>query len=249
MGEQERNPPREAPGLVRDILREGLPDTAARRARAVRLSLVLHLHPAQVPLSALRLSHTFCLGGLTFLLFLVEAVTGVLLMIYVRPDAGAYGEVAALGESTPFGILREIHRWGAVAMIFTVVMHMLRVFLTGAYKPPRQLNWVVGVFLLVLTFLLTFTGYLLIQDQRGFWASTVAANMAASAPLAGAEGPGAAVGPATDLGALIKGGREITLETVANFYVLHCLALPLIAALLMGWHFWRVRKDGGVGGL
>ena len=123
--------------------------------------------------------HTWCMGGVTFFLFLVETVTGVLLMFYYRPTLDlAYGDMEALRAVTSLGILRELHRWGAHAMVITVWLHMYRVFLTGSYKPPREFNWVVGVFLLLFTLLLSFTGYLLPWDQLAIWAITVGSNTA-----------------------------------------------------------------------
>ena len=113
------------------------------------------------------------MGGVTFFLFLVETITGVLLMFYYRPTIEwAYTDILALRDVTSLGILRELHRWGAHAMVITVWLHMYRVFLTGSYKPPREFNWVVGVILLLLTLLLSFTGYLLPWDQLAIWAIT-----------------------------------------------------------------------------
>ena len=128
---------------------------------------------------------------MTFFLFLVETVTGVLLMFYYRPTLEwAYNDILALRDVTSLGILRELHRWGAHAMVITVWLHMYRVFLTGSYKPPREFNWVVGVILLLLTLLLSFTGYLLPWDQLAIWAITVGSNMARATPFLGHEGPG-----------------------------------------------------------
>ena len=130
-------------------------------------------------------------GRLTFFLFLVETVTGVLLMFYYRPTLEhAYNDILALRDVATLGILRELHRWGAHAMVITIWLHMYRVFLTGSYKPPREFNWGVGVILLVLTLLLSFTGYLLPWDQLAIWAITVGSNMARATPFLGYEGPG-----------------------------------------------------------
>jgi len=137
------------------------------------------------------------------------------------------------------------------------MLHMLRVFLTGSYKPPREFNWAIGVLLLVLTFLLSFTGYLLPWDQLSMWAVTVGSHMAAAAPLVGHEGPashlfrsggeGLMTGQ-SDLRYVLLGAKSVGEETLNRFYVLHCVALPLLAAFLMAVHFWRVRKDGGISG-
>ena len=154
-------------------------------------NVFLHLHPVKIRKSGIRLKFTWCMGGLTFFLFLVETFTGLLLMFYYRPTvAYAYMDIIDLAEQVPLGIMREIHRWGAHAMVISVWLHMFRVFMTGSYKPPREFNWNVGVILLVLTLLLSFTGYLLPWDQLAIWAITVGSNMARATPLLGHEGPG-----------------------------------------------------------
>lgn len=196
------------------------------------------------------------MGGIAFLLFLVEVVTGAALMFYYRPTAAhAYLDIVALREVRSLGIIREIHRWAGHAMVVAVWLHMLRVFLTGSYKPPRQFNWVVGVLLLVLTMGMAFTGYLLPWDQLSFWAVTVATNMAADAPLVGHEGPGhellrspwgKMITPESDARFVLLGSSTITEDTLNRFYILHCIVLPILATVLMGVHFWRVRKDGGI---
>jgi quinol-cytochrome oxidoreductase complex cytochrome b subunit len=179
-------------------------------------------------------------------------------MFYYRPTLEhAYNDILALRDVATLGVLRELHRWGAHAMVITIWLHMYRVFLTGSYKPPREFNWGVGVILLVLTLLLSFTGYLLPWDQLAIWAITVGSNMARATPLLGYEGPGAkllAIGdaplihPGGDARFLLLGARAVGENTLLRFYVLHCVALPLAAALLIAVHFWRVRKDGGISG-
>jgi cytochrome b6 len=235
--------------LWRSIFRHGYPDNPRDQTQAVLSNVFLHIHPVRVRKSGVRLTYTWCMGGLSFFLFLVEAVTGCLLMFYYRPSVGhAYLDTMDLGEQVPLGILRELHRWGAHAMVITVFLHMLRVFLTGSYKPPREFNWVVGVGLLVLTLLLSFTGYLLPWDQLSLWAVTVGSNMAASAPVVGSEGPARLVGPGSDLRFLLLGGETVGESALLRFYVLHCIAIPLGAAVLLAVHFWRIRKDGGISG-
>jgi quinol-cytochrome oxidoreductase complex cytochrome b subunit len=136
-------------------------------------------------------------------------------------------------------------------MIITVWLHMFRVFLTGSYKTPREFNWCIGVILLVLTLLLSFTGYLLPDDQLGFWAVTVGTNMARATPLLGHEGPfGAQLGmtPYNDVRFALLGGSIVDANALLRSYIWHCIALPLLAAIFMGVHFWRVRKDGGISG-
>jgi quinol-cytochrome oxidoreductase complex cytochrome b subunit len=188
----------------------------------------------------------------------VETITGLLLMFYYRPTAElAYRDIFALREYVSIGVMREMHRWAAHMMVITVWLHMYRVFLTGSYKPPREFNWNVGVILLVLTLLLSFTGYLLPWDQLAVWAVTVGTNMARATPFLGHEGPGAAmlsfgglnfIHAGDDVRFALLSGRFVGEATLLRFYVLHCVGFPLVAATLMAIHFWRVRKDGGISG-
>jgi quinol-cytochrome oxidoreductase complex cytochrome b subunit len=208
---------------------------------------------------AVKVSYTLCLGGLSFFLFILLTVTGIFLMFFYRPTAAqAWDDIYTLQTSVTFGLLvRNMHRWGAHLMVLSVFLHMARVFYHGAYKPPREFNWVIGVVLLLLTLLLSFTGYLLPWDQLAIWAITVGSNMARASPFLGHEGPGASllvvndvnlVTPASDVRFGLLGGRFVGAGALLRFYVLHCVAVPLIAGLLMAVHFWRVRKDGGISG-
>ena len=168
------------------IFRHGYDDTPRNRVLMVSGNVFLHLHPSKVRRHATRLRFTWCMGGITFLMYLVTVVTGIYLMFYYRPTAEyAYADITYLRADVPLGIMRELHRWGAHAMVISVWLHMMRVFYTGAYKPPREFNWVVGVILLVLTFLLSFTGYLLPWDQLALWAVTVGHGIGGSAPYFG----------------------------------------------------------------
>ncbi|HEY5610090.1 MAG TPA: cytochrome b N-terminal domain-containing protein, partial [Thermoanaerobaculia bacterium] len=242
----------------KSIFRVGIPNTNRKRVLAVLGSLILHLHPVKVRRSGARMSYTWCMGGTSFFLFLVETVTGLLLMFYYRPTIEyAFTDIMDLREQAPFGIMREMHRWGAHAMVIAVWLHMFRVFMTGSYKPPREFNWNVGVILLVLTLLLSFTGYLLPWDQLAIWAITVGSNMARATPGAGNEGPMSALVKLGDIPLIhagddarfaLLGGRFVGEATLLRFYVLHCVAIPLAAGFLMAIHFWRVRKDGGISG-
>ena len=242
----------------KSLFRHKYPDNARDQALAVLSNVFLHLHPIKVRKSGVRMSYTWCMGGITFFLFLVETITGVLLMFYYRPTVEfAFNDIKALREHVPLGIMRELHRWGAHAMVISVWLHMLRVFLTGSYKPPREFNWNVGVILLVLTLLLSFTGYLLPWDQLAIWAITVGTNMARATPLMGHEGPGAAfimlgdvplVTAGSDVRFALLGGKTVGANALLRFYVLHCVAIPLAAGVLIAIHFWRVRKDGGISG-
>ncbi|MCZ6681536.1 MAG: cytochrome b N-terminal domain-containing protein [Planctomycetota bacterium] len=240
------------------IFRHGIPRDRRTRAMAVLSNVFLHLHPVAVRKSGIRLSFTWCMGGLTFFLFLAETITGVLLMFYYRPVVEyAYVDIIQLRAHVTLGLMREIHRWAAHAMVISIWLHMLRVFLTGSYKPPREFNWGIGVVLLVLTLLLSFTGYLLPWDQLAMWAITVGSNMARATPFAGHEGPGAAflsiagvplVHAGSDARFGLLGGTSVGPNALLRFYVLHCVFLPLVVATLIAVHFWRIRKDGGISG-
>jgi quinol-cytochrome oxidoreductase complex cytochrome b subunit len=234
--------------LWRSIFRPGLPESPRERAAFVLSGVIRHLHPVSVSTASLRFRRTFCMGGLAFLAFLLLTATGVLLMFYYRPAPDhAYGDIEDLVHVVPYGrFLRNLHRWSAHAMVLLVIAHMVRVFHAGAYRPPREFNWVIGVMLLALTMFLSFTGYLLPWDQLAFWAVTVGANMAAATPLVGHLGPFPLVGEDGDVRALLLGGRTIGASALLRFYVLHCVLIPAAAALLMAIHFFRVRRDGGV---
>src|ERR687892_717060 len=160
------------------VFRKGYKDTQRDRALAAMNNVLYHLHPVKLKRHGLKLTYTFCLGGLSFFLFILLTVTGIYLMFFYRPAAElaagqAYQDIETIRNSVVFGdMVRNIHRWGAHLMVITVFLHMGRVFYTGAYKPPREFNWVVGVILLLVTLLLAFSGYLLPWDQLSFWPCT-----------------------------------------------------------------------------
>ncbi|MBI2895158.1 MAG: cytochrome b N-terminal domain-containing protein, partial [Deltaproteobacteria bacterium] len=222
----------------RSIFRHEYGDTYRNRILQISSNVFLHLHPTKIRRHATRLRFTWCMGGTTFLLFLIETVTGVILMFYYRPTAEyAYMDMKYLQFDVPFGmVMRNMHRWGAHLMVITVWLHMFRVFMTGSYKPPREFNWVIGVNLLVMTLMLSFTGYLLPWDQLSIWAVTVGTNMGRATPLVGHEGPFAdlvGVNARYDARAFLVGGRFVSAATLLRFYVLHCIFIPIIAAVLM----------------
>ncbi|MGI8575260.1 MAG: selenite/tellurite reduction operon b-type cytochrome ExtP [Egibacteraceae bacterium] len=225
------------------VYRKGYRDTSRDRALAAMNNVLYHLHPVKVKRHGLKLTYTYCLGGLSFFLFILLTVTGIFLMFFYRPTAGAGQEIAYLDmqnlrEAVQFGdLVRNMHRWSAHLMTFTVFLHMARVFYHGAYKPPREFNWVIGVILLLLTLLLAFTGYLLPWDQLAIWAVTVGTNMAGFTPVFGAQ-----------VKFLLLGGAAIGPETLLRWYVLHVLALPFFLTIFLAVHFWRIRKDGGISG-
>jgi quinol-cytochrome oxidoreductase complex cytochrome b subunit len=202
-------------------------------------SLLYHLHPVKVKRHGIKLSYTLCLGGLSFFLFILLTITGIYLMFFYRPSVEAvYSDMIRLHTQVSFGLLvRNLHRWGAHLMVITVFLHMARVFYTGAYKPPREFNWIVGVILLLLTLLLAFTGYLLPWDQLAVWAVTVGTEMMRNSPVIGQQVQFA-----------LLGGPVIGAETLLRWYTLHVLFLPFIIVIFISVHFWRVRKDGGISG-
>jgi len=230
---------------VEAILRPGSPfkkgysDSPRNRSYVVMNNVLYHLHPVKVKRHGVKLSYTLCLGGLSFFLFILLTITGIFLMFYYTPSAeAAYVDVQALSTDVAFGsLVRNLHRWGGHLMVLSVFLHMSRVFYHGAYKPPREFNWVVGVVLLLLTLLLSFSGYLLPWDQLALWAVTVGSNMASFVPVIGAQ---------VKFGLLA--GVDVTAATLLRFYVLHVLAFPFIIVIFMAVHFWRVRKDGGISG-
>jgi quinol-cytochrome oxidoreductase complex cytochrome b subunit len=219
--------------------RHGYSDSPRNRSYVIMNNVLYHLHPVKVKRHAVRLSYTLCLGGLSFFLFILLTITGIFLMFYYHPTSpAAFNDIQALSTDVAFGqLVRNIHRWGAHLMVLTVFLHMARVFYHGAYKPPREFNWVVGVILLLLTLLLSFTGYLLPWDQLALWAVTVGSNMASYTPLFGQQ-----------VSFALIGGVQITPDTLLRWYVLHVLFLPFIIVVFMAVHFWRVRKDGGISG-
>lgn len=235
--------------LWRAVFRGGVwKDTPRDRAGHIVGNVWLHLHPVKVRPRALKWTYTWGLGGIAFALYLLLTLSGVALMFYYRPAVGlAYRDIKDLQFAVTLGrFLRNCHRWAAQAMVLAVIAHMVRVFLTGAYKKPREFNWAVGVLLLTLTMFLSFTGYLLPWDQLAIWAVTVGTNMAGATPFLGNEGPfGSLMGMHinNDVRFNLLGGTMVGANTLLRFYVMHCVAVPLVVGILLILHFWRVRKD------
>jgi len=223
--------------ITRSIFRNPLPSSDRGRAATSFTNFFLHIQPVRVSRQALRPAYTMGLGLISFFLFVILTVTGVLLMFYYVPStAQAYDRMLDLRSSVAFGvILRNMHRWAAHAMVACVFLHMCRVFFTGAYKPPREFNWVIGVALFLLTLLSSFTGYLLPWDQLAFWAITVGTSIAGYAPF---------VGKAIKF--ILLGDVTVGQEALLRFYVLHVVVLPLVLVIFVAVHFWRIRKDGGL---
>jgi quinol-cytochrome oxidoreductase complex cytochrome b subunit len=223
--------------VYRSIVRHGFPDTNRNRSLTVFGNFFLHIHPVKVRLRAIAFTRTFYLGGLSAATFFILVVTGVFLMFYYHPSVPrAYEDMKDLEFVVYMGMfLRNLHRWGAHAMVALVLLHMIRVFFAGAYRPPREFNWVVGVMLLLVTILLSYTGYLLPWDQLAYWGVTVGTNMADSVPVMGKY-----------VKFLLLGGNEVNENALLRFYVLHCVVLPMSLVTLLAVHIWRVRKDGGI---
>ncbi len=223
--------------IWKSVFRNPLPSNDLERSSTSFTNFFLHIHPVKVHKNSLRPSYTLGLGLISFFLFVILAVTGILLMFYYVPaTTQAYDRMLDLRGSVAFGpILRNMHRWAAHGMVAVVFMHMCRVFFTGSYKKPREFNWVLGVVLFLLTLFLSFTGYLLPWDQLAFWAITVGTAIAGYAPVIG-----------KDIQFLLMGGSAVGQEALLRFYVLHVAVLPAILTLVVAIHFWRIRKDGGL---
>jgi cytochrome b6 len=223
--------------LWRSIFRSGWGTSTLHRSLAIQQNVFLHLFSTKARKRMMSFSATWYLGALTFGTFLVLVVTGILLMLYYHPSVPqAYADMKDLQFVVSSGtFLRNLHRWAAHAMVFLVFAHMFKVFYRGAYRPPREFNWVIGVVLLLITLLLSYTGYLLPWDQLAYWAITVGSNIALAVPLIGDK-----------IHFLLLGGHAVNANALLRFYVLHCVILPLVAIVLVAVHFWRIRKDGGL---
>jgi quinol-cytochrome oxidoreductase complex cytochrome b subunit len=182
-----------------------------------------------------RITWLHCFGGMTFFTFVVLVVTGVVLAFFYVPSPDhARASVAWIQTSLPLGsLVRNLHRWSAYAMVVLVFCHMIRVFVHGAYRKPREMNWVVGVLMLIVVLAFGFTGYLLPWDQKAYWATNVGINMAGSVPF---------VGPY--IADLLRGGPELGALTLLRFYAAHVFVLPAILVLGLILHFAMVRRQG-----
>ncbi|HYL76125.1 MAG TPA: cytochrome b N-terminal domain-containing protein [Bryobacteraceae bacterium] len=221
----------------RSVFRSGTGSSTLHRSLAVQQNVFMHLASVKMRRRSLAFSATWYLGTLTLATFLILTITGILLMLYYHPSVPqAYADMKDLQFVVSAGIfLRNLHRWSAHAMVFLVFAHMFKVFFRGAYRPPREFNWVIGVILLLVTLFLSYTGYLLPWDQLAFWAITVGSNIMSAVPVMGQK-----------MRFLMLGGNTVNANALLRFYVLHCVILPLAAALLVAIHFWRIRKDGGL---
>ena len=221
----------------KSIFRRGPALSNRTRSLAVFGNLFLHFLPVKVRERSLRVRASYYVGSISFLLFVLLAVTGVLLMFYYHPAVPqAYRDMKDLRFVVSNGVfLRNLHRLAAQLMVFAVFWHMFHVFYRGGYRPPHEFNWVVGVLLLLVTLFLSYTGYLLPWDQLAFWAITVGTNIVSAMPFIGRR-----------VRFVSLGGNLVGENALLRFYVLHCVVLPLIAIVLVAVHFWRVQKDGGL---
>ncbi len=187
------------------------------------------------PVPKYALNWWYCLGGITAFLFVVQGLTGIMLAFYYKPSAAeAYASIQFIETQVRFGsAIRAIHAWSANGMIVMCMAHMLRVFIMGAYKPPRELNWISGVVLLVVTLAFGFTGYLLPWDQRAFWATTVGTQIAGAVPSIG-----------NLVLVFLRVGWNVSEATLGRFYGLHIIVIPLLTVTFMLAHFMMVRRLG-----
>jgi quinol-cytochrome oxidoreductase complex cytochrome b subunit len=216
---------------------DGVPSDDRGRMRMVVDSLILHIHPAKVEVTSMKWTYTWGLGGLSGLLMTILGLTGmVLLNNYTPATPQAYLDILEINSNVWFGeLIRNLHHWSANLLIVVAVLHLIRVFVTGSYRPPRELNWLIGVVMLLLVLGANFTGYLLPWDQLAYWAITVGTSIISYVPLIGQW-----------LSQLVLGGPEVGANTLLNFYSMHISFIPLAIFGLMSYHFWRIRKDGGL---
>lgn len=175
------------------------------------------------------------LGFTAMALFAMQAVTGIVLAMYYKPDpASAYSSIEMITDEVTWGwLVRGMHKWGASAMVIVVFLHMGRVFFFGSYKYPRELTWVTGALLLILTMFMALTGYLLVWDQKAYWATVVAINLTASAPILGPY-----------IADILRAGPEFGVNTLSRFYSLHMLVIPGAIATFIGIHLYLITRLG-----
>jgi quinol-cytochrome oxidoreductase complex cytochrome b subunit len=238
----ENKPSSETAGFFRQIFRSIFPEPLVpksdrERKRYLLKNLMLHFRPATVPEKTLKFTLTWGLGGMAAVLVLLQVGTGLLLkFVYVPTPIGAYGSILELNNAVMFGqLIRNIHHWCANFLVLIVFLHLLRVFFTGAFHPPRQFTWIIGLGLFGLVLTANFTGYLLPYDQLAYWAVTVSTGMLGYIPVIGSL-----------LQEIIRGGNEIGPATLKMFFAIHTAIVPVGLIILMAFHFWRIRKSDGL---
>ncbi|MBA4349234.1 MAG: cytochrome b6 [Thermodesulfovibrio sp.] len=181
------------------------------------------------------LNYSYCLGGMAFTYFLILAVTGLLLSIYYVPsEKEAYRSIVMITNEVMLGwLIRGLHKWSATLFIIFIMLHTIRVFVSKAYRPPKELNWMVGVLTFVVVMASGFTGYLLPWDQKAYWATEVGTSMIQTVPFIGDY-----------LVYAVRGGTEVNGATLIRFYSFHILYLPITISLLLWAHFHIVKKQG-----
>ncbi len=235
--------------FVRSFLRGGRPSSDRSRAAVMVNNFFLHIQGVRTHLNTLRPAYTLGLGLIAFYLLIITFISGALLMIYYHPSVeNAYSSVKDISYVVYSGrLMRNIHKWAGEAMIIFVILHMARVFYTSSYKKGREFNWLIGIALLVLTFALNLSGYLLTWDQLAYWAFVIVANIVQSpkeiTDIFGVTGFFDVGGASKEI---FLGGSIPGQESLVRVYLLHIVLLPLIISILLGVHFWRVRKDGGL---
>jgi quinol-cytochrome oxidoreductase complex cytochrome b subunit len=236
------NPSPEKSGLFLQIWRSIFPDPLIPRSDQARKryllkNLILHFRPLTVPEKTLKFSLTWGLGGMAAVLVLLQFGTGVLLkFVYVPTPVAAYSSIEILQNEVAFGqLIRNLHHWSANLLVLIVFLHLLRVFFTGSFHPPRQFSWVIGLGLFSLVLIANFTGYLLPYDQLAYWAVTVSTGMLEYIPGIGAW-----------LQETVRGGTVIGPASLRIFFALHTAVIPVALVILMGFHFWRIRRAGGL---
>ncbi|MFQ5576235.1 MAG: cytochrome bc complex cytochrome b subunit [Anaerolineae bacterium] len=223
---------------LRALLRgDGPTEKPNPRYRAQVKSFLLHIRPKFYQEGSTWFSHTFRLGYFSVFLFVVELVTGLILMVYYAPaPERAYGDMLNILSNVTFGkFFRDLHRLGAELMVAIVVLHMGRVYFTGAYKKPREFTWLTGAILLFITLFLSFSGYLLPWDQLAYWAVTIGTSMAEATPFFGNEA-----------NLLLRGSQDIDAGGLLRFYLLHVLILPLVAIVLISIHYYKVAREHSI---
>ncbi len=218
----------------RSMLRSPSRVTTRDQAAAHWSSFFLHLYPVKMRSKEIRFRFSYYLGVISTVLLGSLIVSGIYLMFFYVPSPGsAYADIQRIQTEVTFGqYIRNVHRWSAHLMVLAVAAHMARVFYRGGYKKPREFNWVIGTILLLLTLLLSFTGYLLPWDQLAYWAITVGTQMASYVPIIGGT-----------VQEVLLGGSTVGSGTLLRFYVLHVAVLPTIMVMMLMIHLWRWRKD------
>lgn len=220
--------------ITQSPVRQG---TDRKRNWSAYENLILHVHPKKIPLEALRFTLTWGLGGICSVLFVLLAISGMMLLFVYEPfPEKAYQSVLMLQHTVMFGqLIRNIHHWSANFLIIVSFLHLLRVFFTGGFHSVRRFNWVIGIVLFTGILVSNFTGYLLPWDQLAYWAVTISTEMTEYIPLAGSL-----------VQEFLRGGNETAAANLMLFFTLHTTVIPGFLFLLMIFHFWRVRKAGGV---